>query len=306
MGDIDFIIVGGGSAGCVLANRLSAKENFRVLLIEAGPKDTHPHIHIPGAYPKIHRSNLDWGFWTEPQQHVFNRKIYLPRGKTLGGSSSTNAMAYVRGNKEDYNHWSDLGNVGWSYDEVLPYFIKSEFNAQIDLLDQSFHGTQGELHVSYANYFQSPLGRAFIDAAQAAGLPQGNDYNGAIQNATAPFQFTIKDGKRHSAATAFLKPIKSRKNLTILPNSQISEIILEDQRAVGVKLYRSNGNHQIIKAKREVILSAGAFHSPQLLMLSGIGDPDELKAHKVDCKVDLPGGGKNLKDHLFYFICLFC
>jgi len=298
----DFIIVGAGSAGSVIANRLSASGEFQVLLLEAGSRDWHPYIHIPGGYSKLHRSSNDWQFWTEPQEHVDGRKMYLPRGKTLGGSSSTNAMAYVRGNREDYNEWSAMGNQGWDYDSVLPYFKKSENNRDINQLDKGYHSDQGEMGVGYAQYFESPLAQAFIDSGKAIGLPDGVDYNGASQNATSRFQFTIKDGKRQSTAAAFLTPIKSRKNLTILTGAPVTEVLIKDQKAVGVKLSAKKGGHQEFYCEKEVILSSGAFQSPQLLMLSGIGDQAALQSKGIECKLDLPGVGQNLQDHLFYFI----
>lgn len=298
----DFIVVGAGSAGSVVANRLSASGEFQVLLIEAGAKDRHPYIHIPGAYPKLHGSSNDWKFWTEPQEHVDGKRIYLPRGKTLGGSSSTNAMAYVRGNHEDYNDWASNGCDGWSFDQVLPYFKKSENNRNITELDEGYHSDKGEMGVGYAQYFESPLAQAFIDSCVQAGLPDGVDYNGASQNASARFQFTIKDGKRQSTAAAFLKPIMSRKNLTVITGAPVAHVLIKDQKAIGVKLINPKGGYQEIYCTKEVIVSAGAFQSPQLLMLSGVGDKGQLANHGIDCKHNLSGVGQNLQDHLFYFI----
>ncbi len=211
----DYIIIGAGSAGCVLANRLSADPAVSVLLLEAGGPDKHPFIHMPGAYGELHRSANDWGFQTEPQSHVLNRRLYLPRGKTLGGSSSTNAMAYVRGNKADYDEWSDAGNEGWSYQEVLPYFIKSECNQQYDQVDDGFHGRDGELNVADP-LFTTPIGHGFVEAGQKIGLCKNRDYNGKEQKGVGHFQFTTLDGKRHSAAAAFLKPVLKRDNLTAI------------------------------------------------------------------------------------------
>ena len=298
----DFIIIGAGSAGCVVANRLSASGKFTVLLLEAGARDWHPYIHIPGGYSKLHRSSNDWQFWTEPQEHVDGRRIYLPRGKTLGGCSSTNAMAYVRGNREDYNDWAKMGCEGWDFESVLPYFKKSENNRNVNDLDQGYHGDSGEMGVGYAQYFESPLAQAFIDSCKSVGLPEEGDYNGARQNATNRFQFTIKDGKRQSTAAAFLKPIKKRKNLTILTGAPVAKVLIQDEKAIGVKLMSRKGGHQEFYCDKEVIVSAGAFQSPQLLMLSGVGERSELENAQIEVKNDLPGVGKNLHDHLFYFI----
>ena len=300
----DYIIVGAGSAGCVLANRLSASGKYKIALIEAGGKDRNPLIHIPGAYSKLHRSKNDWQFWTVPQPHVDNRRIYLPRGKVLGGCSSTNAMAYVRGNKEDYNDWAAMGCEGWSYDDVLPYFIKSEHNEQADQLDEGYHGTGGLLNVTHAKYFETPYAQAFIDSGRAIGLPTNDDYNGSTQNCITKFQYNIKNGKRHSGAAAFIKPALKRKNLTVLTHAHVQKIIIENGVATGVEIIKNNGSIITIHAKQEVILSAGAFQSPQILMLSGIGDPEQLHRHHIKTKLELPAVGKNLQDHLFFFISL--
>lgn len=297
----DYIIIGAGSAGCVLANRLSENPSNSVLLIEAGGPDKKLEIQVPAAYSKLNRTEVDYGFETEPQKHVLNRKIYLPRGKTLGGSSSTNAMAYVRGNKEDYNDWAKLGNKGWGYDDVLPYFKKSEHNEQHH---DEFHGTGGLLNVTYAQHFRTPYAIAFVEACKQWGMNGNNDYNGAIQQGVGFFQFTIKDSKRHSAATAFLKPAMKRKNLTVITFAVTKQILIENDKAVGVEFITGKNNTQIAKAKKEVILSAGSFNSPQILMLSGIGDADELKAKGITCKKNLAGVGKNLQDHLFYAVSM--
>ncbi|KAB7728667.1 choline dehydrogenase [Rudanella paleaurantiibacter] len=295
----DFIIVGAGSAGCVLANRLSADPSVSVLLLEAGGPDSKFEIQIPAAYGKLHRSAVDWGFWTEPQQALDGRRIYLPRGKTLGGSSSTNAMAYVRGNREDYNDWARLGNTGWSFDEVLPYFIRSEHNEQAGQLDAGYHGTGGPLNVTFAQTFRTPVAPAFVQACEQAGIAPNPDYNGANQAGAGFFQFTIKDGKRHSTASAFLKPVLNRPNLKVITHALTQRVILQQGRATGVEFITGKSTTQTATARREVILSAGAFQSPQLLMLSGIGPKDELKRHGIDPKHELPGVGQNLQDHLF-------
>jgi choline dehydrogenase len=292
----DYIIIGAGSAGCVLANRLSADPSNQVLLIESGGKDTKLEIHVPAAYSKLNRTEVDWGFSTEPQKHVLNRRIYLPRGKTLGGSSSVNAMAYVRGNAEDYNDWAALGNKGWAYSDVLPYFKKSEHNEQIS--DQ-YHGQGGELNVTYPKKFRTPFAEAFVEACIETGFSDNKDLNGASQEGAGLIQFTIKDQKRHSGATAFLKPVMSRANLKVMIKTQVKRIIVENDKAVGVEVISGKNNTEQIRASKEVILSAGAFCSPQTLLLSGIGDASELAFQDIKLVKELPGVGKNLQDHLF-------
>ena len=298
----DYIIIGAGSAGCVLANRLSKNPNNSVLLLEAGGPDSNMNIHIPGAYLKIHKSKQDWGFWTEKQKNVLNRKIYLPRGKTLGGSSSTNAMAYVRGNAEDYNAWAELGNKGWGYKDILPFFKKSESHQQIDKVDSDFHGNSGELVVTLPTRFKTPYVDGFISACMNNGISKNDDYNGIVQEGAGLVHSTIKNGKRHSGAVAFLKPILQRSNLTTITNAKVCKIILKENVAVGVEYMKGSKKNQI-NANQEIIVSAGTFQSPQLLMLSGIGDSSELNKHGIECLHDLKGVGKNLQDHLFYPIC---
>ncbi|MGB1448259.1 MAG: GMC family oxidoreductase [Flavobacteriaceae bacterium] len=295
----DYIIIGAGSAGCVLANRLSAQPENTVLLLEAGGPDNNPNLHIPGAYSKIHKSKEDWGFWTQEQPHVNNRKIYLPRGKTLGGSSSTNAMAYVRGNRTDYDHWAALGNTGWDYASILPYFKKSEQHTQLNKVDPDYHGANGELNVTLPTQFKTPFVEAFIASCTAVGIPKNKDYNGEKQEGAGLVHSTIKNGKRASAAAAFLKPVLGRNNLTALTQAQVTKIHFDGKKAVSVS-YSKGGKKHTIKAHKEIILSAGAFQSPQLLMVSGIGDPQELSSHGIYCIHPLNGVGKNLQDHLFY------
>lgn len=299
----DYIIIGAGSAGCILANRLSADPAVRVLLLEAGGRGRHPNLHIPGAYGELHRSKNDWGFSTEPQEHLLGRRLYLPRGKGLGGSSSTNAMAYVRGNRSDYDEWSSLGNAGWAYEQVLPYFIHSENNQQLAELDAGFHGGAGELQVADP-LFTTPIGHAYVAAGEQIGLPRKRDYNGQDQTGVGHFQFTIKAGRRHSAATAFLKPILHRSNLVVVTGAHVQRIQLRNDRVVAVDYRRGKSNGRA-EVSREVILSAGAFQSPQLLMLSGIGDAEQLRRHGIKCLKELPGVGQNLQDHLFYPIAGF-
>lgn len=302
----DFIIVGAGSAGCVLANRLSENPNHQVLLLEAGGPDKKLEIHIPGAYSKLNRTEVDWGFDTEPQKHVLNRRIYLPRGKTLGGCSATNAMAYVRGNRADYDEWAALGNQGWSYQDVLPYFRKSEHNEQADQLDPGYHGTGGPLNVTFAQVYRTPTAPAFVEACKLAGIPANHDYNGAEQKGAGYFQFTIKNQKRHSTAAAFLKPAMSRPNLKVITRALVKQVLIQNDRAVGVEFLTHNNTSHKAQASKEVILSAGAFQSPQLLMLSGVGPHEELKKQGIALKKELPGVGQNLQDHLFTGVSSLC
>lgn len=238
-----YIIIGAGSAGCVLANRLSADPDNDVLLLEAGGKDRHPLIHIPGGCGHLHRSSVDWGFFTEPQKHLFNRRIYLPRGMTLGGCSSTNYMVYVRGNAQDYDDWAALGNKGWSYEEVLPYFKKSEHNVDFH---SRFHGQGGELNVELAKGFETPYKSAFIDACIEQGFQKNQDYNGQLQDGVGPFQHTIKGGRRHSTAVAFLHPVKARKNLDLRTDFLVERIVIKDNKAIAVEGYDVSGQkHRI-------------------------------------------------------------
>ncbi len=303
--EFDYIIVGAGSAGCVLANRLSENPNHQVLLLEAGSKDTKMEIHIPAAYFKLNRTEVDWAYETEPQAHVRQRRMFQPRGKTLGGSSSTNAMAYIRGNREDYNDWQKAGNLGWSYEDVLPYFKKAEHNEQIY---SNYHGQEGPLNVSFAKIYKSPLAEAFVKACTEVGIPENFDFNGAQQEGAGLFQFTIKEGKRWSTAQAYLKPALKRSNLSVITKAHTKRVLIEDGRAVGVEFFRGKKNRepQIAKARKEVILSAGSFNSPQLLMLSGIGPGKHLQELGIELKHDLPGVGQNLQDHLFCFVSSLC
>jgi choline dehydrogenase len=290
----DYIIIGAGSAGCVLANRLSEDPSVSVLLVEAGGKDSKMEIHIPAAYGQLNYSNVDWGYFTEPQAHLDGRRLYQPRGKTLGGSSSTNAMAYVRGHRNDYDLWAKMGATGWNYDAILPYFKKSEHNEQFN---DAFHGQGGLLNVTEATRYRTELADAFVAACVEKGIPQTTDYNGARQEGVGHFQFTIKDAKRHSTATAFLKPALSRKNLTVFTNTHVKQVLIQNDRAFGVEILRGGKSEKVL-CKKEVILSAGAFGSPQILMLSGIGSKDELKQNGIELRKELEGVGKNLHDHL--------
>ncbi len=292
----DYIIVGAGSAGCVLANRLSEDPGNSVLLLEAGGPDKKLEIKIPGGYAKLHKSEVDWGFWTEPQEHLNGRKLYLPRGKALGGSSSTNAMAYVRGNRADYDHWAELGNEGWDFDSLLPYFKKSEHNENFQ---NDFHGQNGPMNITFLKDQRTPFGEAFVKACEEVGIPATKDYNGKSQLGASLLQFSMKNSFRHSTAAAFLKPVLSRANLEVRTRAQVSKILLKNDEAEGVEFFTKKGKETAL-ASKEVILSAGSFQSPQLLMLSGIGHPDELKNVGIETKKAIPGVGKNLQDHLFF------
>lgn len=297
----DYIIVGAGSAGCVLANRLTEDPNVKVLLLEAGKADEQMEIHIPLAFSKLFLSNSDWAYYTQSQSQLNNRKLYWPRGKVLGGSSSLNAMIYIRGNKEDYNNWQNLGNDGWSYEKLLPYFRKSEHQERGE---SAFHGVGGPLNIADLRC-ANPLSEIFVKATNELNFPQNTDFNAEHQEGFGLYQVTQKDGKRCSAAVAFLHPILSRANLTVKTGATVKKLLISNKRVTSVS-FIENGKEETIQADREVILSGGAINSPQLLMLSGIGAADELKNLNIDVVVDLPGVGKNLQDHLFMAVSYSC
>jgi choline dehydrogenase len=291
----DYVIVGAGSAGCVLANRLSEDPSVRVLLLEAGGRDRSPNIKIPAAFANQFHTKLDWDYATEPEPHVDGRELFIPRGKAIGGCSSMNAMLYVRGRPLDYDAWEAQGAPGWGYRDVLPYFIRSEDNVRGA---SEFHGAGGPLRVSEQRS-PRPMDRRLLDACRAAGIPQIADYNGPEQDGASMFQVTQRDGRRFSAADAFLRPALARPNLELRTKASVLGIELEGERACGVRVRSGRRGEELLRAEREVLLSAGAINSPQLLLLSGIGPADELRAAGVQARHDLPGVGRNLQDHPF-------
>ncbi|MCP3720148.1 GMC family oxidoreductase [Paraburkholderia sp. CNPSo 3281] len=292
--EVDYLIVGAGSAGCVLAHRLSADARNAVLLLEAGGEDNNPWIHVPVGYFKtMHNPALDWCYRTEPDEGVAGRQIDWPRGKVLGGSSSLNGLLYVRGQREDYDRWAELGNRGWSYADVLPYFRKSEDQERGA---NTWHGVGGPLKVSDLR-LRRPIADHFIAAAQEIGIPLNEDYNGAVQEGVGYFQQTAYNGFRWSTAKGFLKPARKRSNLTVETRAQASRILFEGRRAVGVE-YLQDGVKKRARARVEVILASGAIGSPQILQHSGVGPAHVLRNAGVAVLHDLPGVGQNLQDHL--------
>src|SRR4051812_48718646 len=296
MPEADYVIVGAGSAGCVLANRLTEDPGVRVLLLEAGGKDRSPNIRIPAAFAKQFHTKLDWDFCTEPEPHVDGRSLYIPRGKSLGGSSSMNAMLYVRGRPLDYDLWERQGARGWGWADVLPYFLKAEDNARGA---SEFHGAGGPLRVSEQRSPRASVDRRLLQASQAAGIPRIDDYNGPEQDGVSMFQVNQSRGSRFSAADAYLRPARGRANLEVRTRARALGVVLEGDRVVGVRVAGRRGREEVVHAQREVILSAGAIQSPQLLQLSGVGAPDELRAVGVGVRHELPGVGRNLQDHPF-------
>ncbi|MFV2092212.1 MAG: GMC family oxidoreductase [Hyphomicrobiales bacterium] len=294
----DYIIVGAGSAGCVLANRLSKDKSVRVLLLEAGGKDTNPFIHMPAGFGRLQKPSVNWCFKTAPQKHLNDRQIWYPQGKTLGGSSSINAMIYIRGQPADYDQWAAQGCDGWTYREVLPYFIRSEHNER---LVDNYHGIGGPLGVS-DQISPNVLTKAFIRAAQQAGHKYNPDFNGANQAGTNTYQVTCRDARRSSTARAFLHPVTARQNLTVEIKARVLRVVVEAGRAVGVEYAIGRRAPKIVRCDSEVIVSSGAIGSPRLLLLSGIGPGEALRRLGIDVVHDLPGVGENLQDHLDSYV----
>lgn len=290
----DYIIVGAGSAGCVLANRLSENPATTVLLLEAGGADWNPWIHVPVGYFKtMHNPSTDWCYVTDSDLGINGRRLQWPRGKVLGGSSSLNGLLYIRGQREDYDNWAAEGNSGWDYESILPYFKKSECQERGA---DAYHGTEGLLKVSDLR-LRREIAERFIEAAKAAGIPENSDVNGASQEGVGYFQQTSHKGFRCSTAKAFLRPAQKRPNLTVIKKAHCHRLLLEGSRVVGVE-YHHWGQRKQVKSRLEVLLSSGAIGSPQILQCSGIGEPEHLKEVGVECLHPLPGVGKNLQDHL--------
>ena len=292
--EFDYVIVGAGSAGCVLANRLTADGKNSVLLLEAGPKDTHIWIHVPLGYGKLFKEkSVNWMYQTEPEPGLNGRQVFQPRGKVLGGSSSINGLLYVRGQHEDYDRWRQRGNAGWGYDDVLPYFKRAEDQQRGA---DKYHGTGGPLPVSDWRH-ADPLSEAFVVAAAEAGIPTNPDFNGAAQEGAGFFQTTTRRGRRASTAFSYLRPARRRGNLQVETAALAQRILFEGRRARAVE-YAQNGTLRTARAGKEILVSGGAYNSPQLLQLSGVGPAELLKSHGIDIVLDAPGVGNDLQDHM--------
>jgi choline dehydrogenase len=293
MATYDYVIVGAGSAGCVLAARLTEDPDVSVLLVEAGPADVKENIHVPSVFGLLFKTDVDWDYSTAPEEACGGRMMYLPRGKMLGGSSSLNAMVYIRGAREDYDGWRDLTGAGWGYDDMLPYFKRSEDNERGE---SEYHGVGGPLTVSESRS-RNAMSEAWVEAAAETGLRLNEDFNAERQDGVGMYQVTQRGGMRCSTAAAFLRPAMERNNLTVETSLQVSRVLIERGRAVGVAAQRLGQPFEAL-AEREVILSAGAYNTPQLLMLSGIGPAEHLAMREIEVAVDLPGVGQNLQDHV--------
>jgi choline dehydrogenase len=300
--EFDYVVVGAGSAGCVLANRLSANGKHSVLLLEAGPKDSNIWIHVPIGYAKLFKEKtVNWMYQTEPEPGLGGRQVFQPRGKVLGGSSSINGLLYVRGQHEDYDRWRQRGNIGWGYDDVLPYFKKAE-NQQRGADD--YHGAGGPLSVSDWRH-EDPLSEAFVKAAVETGIPFNPDFNGRAQEGAGFFQTTTRRGRRASSAYSYLRPAMARGNLHVETSALAQRILFNGRRAKAVE-YKQNGNLRTAHARKEVLVSSGAYNSPQLLQLSGVGPADLLKTHGIEVVLDARGVGNDLQDHLQVRIVTRC
>ena len=291
------VIVGAGAAGCVVASRLSEDPANNVLLLEAGGPDRNPLIHIPVGFTKLTTPDVNWGFSTAPQPQMNNREMWYPQGRTLGGSTSINAMIYIRGHRADYDRWEARGNVGWGYDDVLPWFRRSENNTR---LNNAYHGVGGDMNVTQ-QIQHNPLTRAFVLAAQELGLDFNADVNGAEQDGVTFYDVTQRNARRESSSTAFLRPALKRANLTVLTKARTTRILIREGAATGVE-YRHKGATRSVHAEGEVVLSGGAVNSPRLLLLSGIGPADHLRRVGVDVAHDLPGVGQNFQDHMDVYL----
>jgi choline dehydrogenase len=300
--EFDYIIVGAGSAGCVLANRLSASGRHSVLLLEAGPKDSNLWIHVPLGYGKLFKdTTVNWMYQTEPEPGLNGRTVFQPRGKVLGGSSSINGLLYVRGQHEDYDRWRQLGNTGWGFDDVLPFFKKAEDQQRGP---DDFHGAGGPLPVSDSRH-PDPLSQAFIEAAAESGIPKNPDFNGATQEGAGWFQTTTRRGRRASTARSYLRPARQRTNLHVETAALAQRIVFEGRRAAAVD-YKQGGVAKSARARKEILISGGAYNSPQLLQLSGVGPADLLTSHGIDIVLDAPGVGHDLQDHMQVRIVTRC
>ncbi|WP_175649680.1 GMC family oxidoreductase [Pseudomonas sp. Marseille-P9899] len=293
MQSFDYIVIGAGSAGCALSARLAAAGK-QVLLLEAGPADNHPYIHIPGTFIRGHGTQRTWMYRTEPEPFVNQRQVFIPQGRTLGGGSSVNAMIYIRGQAEDYDEWQANGCPGWGWADVLPVFRRCEANAR---LGGQLHGQDGPLKVSDPRH-RHALSEAFVQAAVEAGVPANDDFNGAKQEGAGFYQTTTAEGRRASSAVSYLRPLRHDPRLKVLSNTHVTELLFEGQRVVGVRATGQQGDELQFKARAEVIVSAGAIASPKLLMLSGIGPGEHLQSLGIPTRVDAPGVGENFQDHL--------